>query len=517
MKRLMVLGAACALFATTLILQADCDCRCKTTSHTFFSCRPHFQTATPERVVLFRDRMNAVEDGHRGAFQAAVYGGQSEKNDRLARFFTPFCKTCLTVSNDLLTQNADLLAQQFGIYTSGTQISPFDATPYNSIFCLCPRQAFVGVGLAYRQGFWHCDKKDMSFWFELAMPIEQIRNQIRLCEKFDNNITPSIESNTLPANMIQAFNQSAWKYGKINSCHTMKKAGVADFEVKLGYEWLKNECCFFESFIGVIAPTGNRPTAHYVFEPIVGFNKHTGIELGGSGTYEIWRTCDDTAIIYALDMNTMYLFRSCERRSFDVKYKPWSRYMQVYANKEQAIEASGMTGLDELSFGTPGINLFTRNLNIEPRMQLVINNGLYFNYCNWQAEIGYNYFMREAECVSLKGCWEETVAFKDTFTGGGATNPYQTIGSSLATFIPAIEPSPVGTGYDNNVIPLELLDLESAAHPAVSINTIYGSLGYNWDHCNYPLFAGVGAEYEFSDENTGMERWTVWGKGGISF
>lgn len=517
MKNFMVLGAACALLAATFILQADCDCRCKATSHTFFSCRPHFQTATPERVVLFRDRMNAAEDGHRGAVQAVIYGGQSEKNDKLARFFTPFCKTCLTVSNDLVNQDSDLLAQQFGIYTAGTSTDITTAVPYSSTFCLCPRQKFVGVGLAYRQGFWHCDKKDMSFWFELAMPIEHIENQIKLCEKFDNNITPSVADSTLPANMIEAFNQSAWKYGKIKNCCNMKKSGVADFEVKIGYEWLKNECCFFESYVGVIAPTGNRPTARFMFEPIIGFNKHTGVELGGSGTYEIWRTCNDIVFTYALDMNTVYMFRNCERRSFDIKERPWSRYMQVYANKEQAIEASNLTGLDAVTFGTPGINVFTRNLDIEPRMQFVINNGLYFNYCNWQAEIGYNYFTREAECVNLKGCWEETIAFKETSSGMGYTNILQKINLDVINSEYPEQPLNPIMGYDDNVIPLELLDLESAAHPAVSINTLYLSVGYHWDHCKYPLFAGVGGEYESSDENTGMNRWTVWGKGGISF
>lgn len=514
MKKLILLSAASTLLATGCLLNAeDCDCKCKYTSHTFFSNRPHFQTATPERITLFRDTINAAKEGHHGGVEAVVYGGQSEKNDRLARFFTPFCKNLLTVRNLVTDGTADLIAQQFGIYTEGT--TAFDPIEYSSTFGFFPRQSFVGVGLAYRQGFWHCEKKNMSFWFELAMPIEHITNQIKLCEKFDTNFTPSVEDTSLPANMIAAFNQSAWTYGKVNNCCKMEKTGVADLEIKLGYEWLKNDCCFFESYVGVIAPTGNRPTAKYVFEPVVGFNKHTGVEIGGSGTYEIWRTCNNTVITYALDMNTIYLFKGCERRSFDLKYRPWSRYMQVYANKEQATEAAGLRGIDGFTVGTPGINVFTRNLNVDPRMQLVINNALFWDICKWQFEIGYNYFMREAECVSLKGCWEGTAALKDILFGFGYTNPFQTININIAANSPQ-QPQPV-SHYDNNVIPRNALDLESAAHPAVSINTIYGSAGYRWDHCDHPLFVGMGGEYEFSDENTGMNRWTLWGKGGISF
>jgi len=89
MNKLILLSTAGALFATGCLLNADdCDCKCKHTSHTFFSCRPHFQTATPERIVLFRNAINEAKDGHHGGFEAVVYGSQSEKNEKLARFFS---------------------------------------------------------------------------------------------------------------------------------------------------------------------------------------------------------------------------------------------------------------------------------------------------------------------------------------------------------------------------------------------------------------------------------------------
>ena len=45
------------------------------TSHTFFSLRPNFQSAMPERVSLFRNDLLDDCQGFGGAFEAVFYGG----------------------------------------------------------------------------------------------------------------------------------------------------------------------------------------------------------------------------------------------------------------------------------------------------------------------------------------------------------------------------------------------------------------------------------------------------------
>ena len=62
-------------------------------------------------------------------------------------------------------------------------------------------------------------------------------------------------------------------FAKIDNCkHT--KTGVADFRVILGYDFLL--CDDYHVGLGILfaGPTGNRPTARYLFEPIVGNGKH---------------------------------------------------------------------------------------------------------------------------------------------------------------------------------------------------------------------------------------------------
>lgn len=53
-----------------------------------------------------------------------------------------------------------------------------------------------------------------------------------------------------------------------DSADAMKRTGLADMEVKLGYEWLQQEPCHLESYVGLILPTGNAPTGEYLLKQL---------------------------------------------------------------------------------------------------------------------------------------------------------------------------------------------------------------------------------------------------------
>jgi len=71
--------------------------------------------------------------------------------------------------------------------------------------------------------------------------------------------------------------------------------------------------------------------------------------------------------------------------------------------------------------------------------------------------------------------------------------------------------------YDKSMITAEDLDLNSAAAPLVFTQTVYAAAGFRCDTCNHPLFVNLGGEYEMTQSNAMLERWTVWFKGGVSF
>lgn len=514
------LGILLALVGTISPALGDNDingsngsCDCKTQSHTFFSARPQYQSASPERVSLFRgDRSDARDNGWGGAFELTFFGGRSTRRDNLACFFTPFGKETLSVK-EAPDATTDLVAQNFNIVTNGGN--------FESTISFAPRQSVFGLGMTYRQNLnnlmdWNCD--DNVWWFEISSPLTHIRNTMDLDEKVINNgngvleVTGLAEGQVLVPNMVAAFKQSDWKFGKIDG--SSKKTALADIELKVGYEWLNDECCGVESFLGILIPTGNKVKSEYVFEAIVGHNKHWGIMSGLSAYFKIWNNeCWDLFI--NLDQSSKYVFQRSERRSFDLKYKPWSRYLEVYASFDQATAANNLIGTNANAarlLATPGIDIFTQDLKIKPRFSHTMNMALLAKNNCWQVELGYNMFTRDAECAKLKNPWKEVAAIKAA-TGRGATNRARTINNDFANEVQDFGQ----TEYNNSVIKASDLDLNSATHPGLIAHTFYGAAGYNFDDMCYPMFVGIGGSYEFNKDNNTMSRFLGWAKAGISF
>ncbi len=200
--------------------------------------------------------------------------------------------------------------------------------------------------------------------------------------------------------------------------------------------------------------------------------------------------------------------------------------MQVYKDKAQAQEAADLGGesLPAVLLGSPGINFFTKDLTVKPRLSC--NSTVALVYTNddngFQGTGGYNCYCRQKECVELACAWKEEIAFKDMRLGQGLTVPYPysnisgkldqvVINETLVAFASSID------YYEDNIIKSEHLDLESAAHPAAFSHTFHASMGKRWDDRDYPLFLGAGGSYEFGGYNRVLSRWLVWAKFGVSF
>lgn len=507
----------------------SCECECIATGKSTFVTRGFYDKSSPERVSISRDRLEAREDGWGGFIEATVFGGQSSKSGRLAQYFFPECKKQLTVNEQVSAidteyeSTTDILANHFNIYTVDGN--------FESTITIRPKESFIGAGFTWKQEL--CSTKHgYNFWGMISLPIVHLKHTMDLKEDVINDgggANPAYAEYNVVSNMIEAFNQAAFTCGRINSCCKMEKTRLADVEIDLGIETVNCETCFLESFVGLVIPTGNHHDPKYVFSPVVGNFRHFGFIWGSSAAMQLWHheTCDRTLWGY-LDVNSQYLLKHCEKRLLDVKGKTWSRYMQVYVDEAQAQQAADACNEESASFNqatclvlhTPGVQIFCQNVEVHPRFSFTINTALGYRVNNWELEGGYNYFSRKAECLKLKkGSFNETSAFK-SLLGQGRTNDVQTIcrvfGNVNDTAISC--PSNLNAcGYAQNIITAADLDLQSAAAPSMFMHTLYGALSYHCDEREYPVFAGIGGSYEFSSDNTGMERWMLWGKAGISF
>ncbi len=493
------------------------SCDCESISKSYMAVRPLFDSHSPIQRSAFRaERLHASADGHRAAGQFVAYGSKTTDPETLARYFGPFCKPKLTVASQQTAFNAstqiveaDLMADNFNIYTN--------TGAFQSVICFSPQQSVLGFAFHGRKSFWRNEEVGRGCWLSATLPIERVTNTMGLSETIiidGNGANPSANFNVV-ANMREAFMQSDWKYSKI-PCDGISHTGVADMELKIGYEWLDHEPCHLETYLGFLAPTGNQGDPCYMWAPVVGHGHHYGFMFGGEFSAVVWEGADgDSNIRMDVANHTLYLAENNQCRSFDLNCKPWSRFIQLYADQNQANEAAALpTANLRLNDATPGINLLTLNASVTPGFSHNTLTSFIFTRKNFQAEAGYNLYGRQAECVGLASDFQTGLAIKSV-SGSGITNPNRTITAEMRLNIPSLDVPLIQ--YVDSLLSADDIDLTSAAAPAGISNTLYGSFGWRWDDYERPFFVNFGGLYEWGKATNGIaNRWAAWAKAGWS-
>jgi hypothetical protein len=531
-KHLLLLGICIPAYADSL---SSLDT--EVTSRSFLAVEPNFHSCSPELVSAFRsNRTHMLEDGWHGALQIAIFGGRSRKSEDLARYFLPNGHTSLIVGEKTALPNTtnfpNILASNLGIFTVGD-------TLVNSI-SIRPKQSVIGGAIHYRQSFWRNDEKCRGWWFDVLLPISRVKNSVNLTETVintANNATPlTITGLTTYGTVIAALDQPAFKYGKISDCSDkMHRTGVSDMEFKIGYEWLDCEPCHIESYIGFVAPTSRGDDAEYLFEAVNGFYKHWGVIWGGSAGIEIWsKSENDQCLRIETTSNSRYLFKKDQLRTLDLKNKPWSRYLAVYENQAQALQAQSLITTNPslaANLSTPGVNVFTRSVEVTPGFAYDQNTALVYKRNKFEGEVGYNFFARRSERLALR-CSESNPANLPAIKaniGDGFTDPIRNISGNIflnvailnvappVSTVVAVLPVPLAN-YATSAITDDQLDLASGATPNTLEHNIYAAAGYNHEYREHPLAGSIGGSFTFSKSNNAVvERWTVWGKFIVSF
>lgn len=373
-----------------------------------------------------------------------------------------------------------------------------------------------------------------------------------------------------PSNVTEAFDQAAWKYGKIG-CPT-KITRLADIELSLGHMWRCGDCASTQWELGLVIPTGNKPCATYLQPAVVGNNQHVGIRVGSTTTVMVSENeCSSTW--FRIDYDGRYLFQNTQKRSFDLKGNEWSRYMMVWENKDayEAALTAMMQGLTDNNLMlpqrgyTPGINVFTTDFHVKPQLQNRINFATMYSGEKFRAEIGWNINTRQKECVELACDWNASPAFADSsdIAGVGLNNNRRIYNDSQTTVVngidslargftlannplvavtkgvqdsdtngTAVEPSryymaqasttqanaiaAAVASYDAFAITEADINYDSVATDAVITHAPYLALGYAFDYECKPVLS-LGAKYDFTVTNRGVNQWMVWGKFEVAF
>lgn len=377
----------------------------------------------------------------------------------------------------------------------------------------------------------------------------------------------------LSGNFIFGDMDEPWEFGRFNFCSS-NKTGFADIDIIYGYNICQSDYGHFAFFGQVVIPTGNRPRALVIFEPILGNGKHW--ELGGGISTHISVRNDYydqgfNAGIY-IEGNATYMFKSSQKRALDfTKNGLFSRYILL---KEFDSNNNYIGKLIN------AINFATRNVDVIIGYKVDASVKFYIQRCGWQFDLGYNVYSREKEKVCLKTdcpcdiderkfgikgtegvcCNEHEVELDMNIIDPQATKKLLNTTQPDATMF-TVPPAPVAQSImpddlfpcstDENetcvclsylnppivnesivgqkfifanttakpvLVTCKDLDLNSAAQSRLLTHKIFWHIGYKWIHCYEPHF-GIGGEVEFDDSkcNAGLSQWGVWFKASITF
>jgi hypothetical protein len=281
--------------------------------------------------------------------------------------------------------------------------------------------------------------------------------------------------------------QAALVKGLMSGEHS--ETGLADIDVILGYKFLFKDKYHVGINLAITIPTGNDPDGVQMFEPIYGNHSHFGFGGGLDAHANLW-TKGEQDIKLNFMLNYRYLFEASEHRPLKLKNYA-SPYVLLGVNGQQTL--------------VPAVNVLTPlGVDVTPGSQLDGILALAYNNGGFCFDLGYNMFYREDEDVHVKGTLTAG-------TYGVAARNFQTNANFNVTTAAEFDGAAVAVLTNDNI------DANAAATPSVFTNGIYGGLGYHFKKWDYPLLMGIGGKYDWANENSNPDSWSVWLKLALSF
>lgn len=461
-----------------------------------------------------KEKMKHLGKEAKSYLNIMAWGGATTNATNIARYLLPFGKTQLLVregyqgttnpSVDTIN-NQDIVAENFNIVTKQGN--------FCSVLDFKPKQTFAGVGF---NGYFQISN---TFWVAFELPVIHVKNNLDFVETVTfaggGPVVPSADPATegfdntpFVGSMTAAFQNPNMKYGRIDG--SQDHTAVAYVNLKVGYTYLYEPDRSLQVYGGVVLPTGNKPKSIYLFEPLVGNNKHFGVILGSMFTRQF--QTKRFAVDILVDSNTQFLFPNTQVRSIDLAGKPWSRYLGIYAdNKQRLLDEANGSGFSEMRYQTWGINFFTQEVNVNPHF----STDLVFNFSfelprNGAFDLGFRCFWQQDEHVTLKNPWLPTPIIGKlsdasvASAGGGECVPARGINDMFSNFTDSLANAPI-------YITQPQLDLESCSQPFRSDYTMYAALHRFFDMKKIKgCGLQVGTSFTYASNDASANRWAVW-------
>jgi hypothetical protein len=383
MKKYSILLVA-LLVAT--VAQGDSDnCCCETLGRSFMFTRPLNQQLSTDQA--FRYELIHNKHGDMLSYvELIVSAQQSVPFQGCGRYFLPECKTELLVAgddleHDLLTR--DIRAEWLGLPDG-----------FHGNMSLNPEQRQLAGTLVYNQDLSKFGTTSLlrNAWVEITVPVITVENNLNLVQQ---NVTGAVPHTNAygqpqPQDIIQAFRQPAWDFAKIEGQRSVIR--LAEINLKVGKTYLSDEHFLISYYTMFSIPTGNEQNPAVLFDAVAGNNGHVGWGAGVNFQVLLNRDPSVYAACWFLNIQELFLIKNTQRRTLDLRDKPWSRYLQL-------VPKNGPVG-----YTVPGVNVLTREVHVHPYSYIDFSTGLRLQSAHAEFEVGYNIWGhgREKLCLACR-------------------------------------------------------------------------------------------------------------------
>jgi hypothetical protein len=433
-----------------------------------------------------------------GAFQITGMFQQTRPDDATGRFFLINHKNTLLITGDTVSSSInkaerDIRAEWLNL--------PSD---FSGVMGIDPYQRQFGVVVEYNQDLSFLKMPFFeNFWISVSAPFITVTNRLNLMQEGISNPTPTVGG---PNDILEAFNQPAWLSGKWPTCDRTK-SGLAEIALRWGKAYMNEDYyqIAYYSVFKIPGHEGQDPT--YLFDPVVGNNGHWGFGAGVNFQLVLNKDTSCSAYCWFLNIENIFLFREHQFRTFDLKNKPFSRYM-LFTREGGIIDQK-----------VPGVNLLTREVRIHPYNMADICSGLRYKTDKMEAEIGYSLWIHGTERLEL-----ESRTTKDVYGILGSAPGLTASGSTIDTQAAddaQVNPNPSTPG----LVPLFVaindsqIDLNSGASRSALVHKAHIAFGAEHRGCNCDYFIGGGLDFELPHPgyNSALKNMALWTKVGASF
>ncbi len=327
-------------------------------------------------------------------------------------------------------------------------------------------------------------------WADCAFAVTRVKHHICL---FEQRTTFGDLTNE-PSSVREALD--TLEVFPLSRHHT----GVDDIQVRLGYVMGYCEDDMFSVYLLGNIPTGKKFDDTRWFQPYVG-SRRGGVGAGVMFDGNLWLSeLDGTECLLMAELKYLYSFGDKQRRQFDLKNGPLSRFLLIAAEDNVDTPLQG------------GINLLRACAHLEPQHTLEWWLAFHYTWCCWGFEGGYNLWYRSAEKLTIKdsafdfenfGIYDLTRCTDLTSHSTAKISDTFGQGTPDADFVKL-----TGSAVNRN----------SAISQKALSSTFSGTVTYATNWCDYPVNLAFGARYELASKHhaSALENWGVYGKIAVS-